>query len=96
MISDVVAGVYTYLFMREYNQFKKDIVAGKYNDVKGSFKCSLCARGKYQNELGKSECKFCPLGQCGTLLGRVYAFLLSLLPVLGSSHRSVLDHRSFL
>ena len=28
---------------------------GKYNDVKGSFKCSLCARGKYQNELGKSE-----------------------------------------
>ena len=34
MISDVVAGVYTYLFMREYNQFKKDIVAGKYNDVR--------------------------------------------------------------
>eukprot|EP00943_MAST-04B_sp_MAST-4B-sp1_P009226 g9226.t1 len=34
MLSDVIAGIFTYLFMLEYNQFKKDIIAGKYDDVR--------------------------------------------------------------
>ena len=34
MLSDVIAGIFTYRFMQEYEQFKKDIIAGLYNDVR--------------------------------------------------------------
>ena len=34
MLSDVIAGIFTYRFMQIYEQFKKDIIAGMYNDVR--------------------------------------------------------------